>query len=130
MDSQMSDNHSSYSENSSLDPYEEFYKHFDEVYDICEMFKETFCYNPGFMESMSTLHLYNLLEDYVISDNVALSPLNTGHQSGGLGDFCDEFEYELNISLSVINSFLRKVGAGKLMSMGRWSRFASQHSYW
>jgi len=128
MESQMSDNNSSYSEHSSFDPYEEFFKHFDEIYDICEMFKETFCYHPGFIESMTTLHLYNLLEDFVISD--ATSPANTSWQSGMLSGFYEEFEYELSISLDVINSFLRKIRAGKTMSMDRWSRFAIQHSYW
>ena len=129
MESQMSDNYSSYSDNSSYDPYEDFYKHFDEVYDMCEMFKETFCYNPGFMESMSSLNLYNMLEDFVVSD--ATSPLGgSGRELSLLADFCDEFEYELNISLNVINSFLRKIQSGKVMSMGRWSRFAVRCSYW
>ena len=125
----MSDNYSSYSDNSVYDPFEDFYNHFDEIYDICEMFKDTFCYNPGFLESISTLNLYNMLEDFVVSD--ATSPLcGSGRELSLLGDFCEEFEYELNVSLNVINAFLKKIHSGKVMSMGRWSRFAIGYSYW
>lgn len=126
-----SDNNSFFSDYSTADAYEAFYKHFDEILDMHEMFKETFCYNPGFIESMTGVDLYNFLEDFFVSDSLSSSLSSSVSSSlGSLGDFCEEYEYELNISIDVINAFMRKIKAGKQIPFVRWCRFSYGYSYW
>lgn len=129
MDSPMnSDNNSFFSDHSTADAYEAFYKHFDEVLDMHEMFKETFCYNPGFIESMAGLDLYNFLEDFVVNDVASPGSSPLGRVS--ISEFCDEYEYELNLSYNVINSFLRNIKAGKQLSFSNWCVFTYGFSFW
>lgn len=129
MDSPMnSDNNSFFSDHSTADAYEAFYKHFDEILDMHEMFVETFCYNPGFIESMTGVDLYNFLEEFIVNDvaSSGSSPLGRVSISG----FCEEYEYELNLSWNVINSFLKNIKAGKQLSFLKWCRFSYGFSYW